>query len=597
MKKKALIGLVTVAGLSLTLAACGGGNGGTDTSGGANGGSGEAGTELNFSPRVSNTAEAIEGQTLEIAQVSNSDFPGIFSNAFYSISIDMDFFAPANESLFLFDEDLRIIDGGAASIEFDEENKQVRVTLNDGIKWNDGEDVTADDLIFPYEVIGHADYSGVRYDGGKRNIVGMEEYHEGEADTISGIEKVNDKEIVITFKEFVPSMLQGGGPVLSYAMPKHVFEGIEVKDMEASDPVRKNPVTIGPYYIDNIVPGESVSYLPNEFYYGETPKLDRIVMTKVPTAQAVASIEAKEYDIYSGMPTSEYTSWQNAEGYEMIGQQETAYNYIAFKLGHFDTEENKNVMDPDAKMGNNLVRQAIGYAIDNDTIAQRLYNGLQQGANSLIVPVFGNLHDADFAGFTYDPEKANELLDEAGYVDVNDDGIREDADGNEFTINFAFRDGGDTAQALAEYYIQQWEEVGLNVELATGRLIEVNAFYEQLQNDEGDIDMYQAGWGTGFDPNQEGLYGELAQFNMTRYVSEKNTELINKMSSEDAFDADKAKEIYSEWQQYAFEQAFVIPTTYSYAVLPVHERVVGYDVSFDVDHEVYATVGVSAESR
>lgn len=596
MKKKALIGLVTVAGLSLTLAACGGGNGGTDTSGGSsNGGSEEAGTELNFEPAVSNTADAIEGQTLQIAQVSDTDFTGIFSDAFSQITLDSSFFAPANESLFLYDEDLRIIDGGPASIVFDEENKQVRVTLND-VKWSDGEDVTADDLIFPYEVIGHPDYSGVRYDGGKRNIVGMEEYHEGEADTISGIEKVNDKEIVITFKEFVPSMLQGGGPVLSYAMPKHVFEGIEVKDMEASDPVRKNPVTIGPYYIDNIVPGESVSYLPNEFYYGETPKLDRIVMTKVPTAQAVASIEAKEYDIYSGMPTSEYTSWQNAEGYEMIGQQETAYNYIAFKLGHFDTEENKNVMDPDAKMGNNLLRQAIAYAIDNETIAQRLFNGLQQSANSLIVPAFGNLHDADFAGFTYDPDKANELLDEAGYVDVNDDGIREDPDGNEFTINFAFRDNA-SAQTLSEYYIQQWSEVGLNVELASGRLIEVNSFYEQLQNDEGDIDMYQAGWSTGFDPNQEGLYGEFAQFNMTRYVSEKNTELIDKMSSEDAFDADKAKEIYSEWQQYAFEQAFVFPTTYSYAVVPVHERVVGYDISRDIDHEVYATLGVSAESR
>lgn len=589
MKKKTLLGLVTVAGLSLTLAACSN-NKPTETK------NPDEKKEHHFSPTVKNQGEAIKGQTLEIAQVSSNDFTGIFSRTFATNTLDSSFFEPADEPLFTYDENLRVRDG-AAAVKFDEAKKQVRLTLRDNLKWNDGEDVTADDIVFTYEVIADKDYDGVRYNNNIRNIVGIEDYHDGKADTISGIEKINDKEVVITYKEFTPSMLQGGGGVWSSVMPKHVFENIPVKDMEASDAVRKNPVSFGPYYVSKIVPGESVEFLPNEHYYGEQPKLDKIVMKKVPTASATASIAAKEYDIYSGMPTAEYTSWQNSEGYDILGQQQTSYNYIGFKMGHWDAKEAKNIYNPEAKMANKELRQAIGYAIDNETIANQLYNGLQVRANSLIVPAFTNLHDDSFEGYTYSPEKANELLDKAGFKDTNDDGIREDPEGKPFKINFAFRDGGDTAQALAEYYIQQWSEVGLDVELTSGRLIEVNSFYEMLEKDDPKIDMYQAGWSTGYDPNPTGLYSETGAFNYTRFVSEKNEQLLNALSSTEALDPAKAKQLYGEWQAYAFDEAYVIPTTYVYEVVPVAERVTGYDISRDLDYYVYADLGVTAEKR
>ncbi|MDQ7863664.1 ABC transporter substrate-binding protein [Peribacillus frigoritolerans] len=78
-------------------------------------------------------------------------------------------------------------------------------------------------------------------------------------------------------------------------------------------------------------------------------------------------------------------------------------------------------------------------------------------------------------------KKANELLDEAGFVDTNNDGIREDADGKEFKINFASMSGSDVSEPLARYYIQQWEQVGLDVELQDGRLHEFNSFYDLLK--------------------------------------------------------------------------------------------------------------------
>ena len=139
------------------------------------------------------------------------------------------------------------------------------------MKWSDGEEVTAEDVIFAYEVIGHADYTGIRYDNDFTNVIGMEEYHAGESDTISGITAVNDKVVQIEYKEVHPGMMQSGGGVWMSALAKHTFEGIEIKDMESSDPVRKNPIGFGPYVMSNIVAGETVEYVPNEYYYGEKP--------------------------------------------------------------------------------------------------------------------------------------------------------------------------------------------------------------------------------------------------------------------------------------------------------------------------------------
>ncbi len=70
----------------------------------------------------------------------------------------------------------------------------------------------------------------------------------------------------------------------------------------------------------------------------------------------------------------------------------------------------------------------------------------------MIPPVFQAYHDEDIKGFTQDIDKANKLLDDAGYKDVDGDGIREDKDGNKLTINFASMSGGETAQPLADYY-------------------------------------------------------------------------------------------------------------------------------------------------
>nr|WP_242596491.1 oligopeptide ABC transporter substrate-binding protein [Enterococcus plantarum] len=586
------MGLITLTAVAtVTLAACGGGK--KSDSGNKNV---ETEDISKFTMTVKNDKEAIKGGTLDVAVASDTQFKGLFSEVYYQDAYDNYYMRPSHEGLFSYDDDFVITDDGAAKLDLDVDNKKATITLKDNIKWSDGEAVTADDLIYPYEVIGNKEYTGIRYDDDFTNVVGMDEYHDGKADTISGIKKVDDQTIEVTYKEMNPGMLQLSGGVYMSAMPKHVFKDIPIKDQEKSDAVRKNPVTFGPYYMSKIVTGESVEYLPNEHYYKGKPKLDKIVFTNVPTASIVEAVKAKKYDMVYAMPTDNYPTYKDSEGYQMLGREELAYTYVGFKLGTYDKDKGEVVMNPDAKMADVKLRQAMGYAMDNDAIGQKFYNGLRTGATTLIPPIFKTLHDTDIKGYQYDLDKAKKILDDAGYKDTDGDGLRENPKGEKLTINFASMAGGETAQPLADYYLQQWKEIGLDVKLATGRLIDFQAFYDKIKNDDPEIDVFQAAWGVNSAPSPAGLYGRNAAFNYSRFASEENDKLLKAIDSKASFDDTKRKEAYDAWQEYMFEQAPVIPTLYRNEIMPINDRVKSFTWNYE-DTRDYYDIELTAEKR
>ncbi|MGX7149615.1 oligopeptide ABC transporter substrate-binding protein [Enterococcus ureasiticus] len=592
MKSKKLLGLITLtAVVAVTLAACGGGK-----KSGSDNKSVETEDISKFTMTVKNDKEAIKGGTLDVAVASDTQFKGLFSKIYYQDAYDYHYMRPSDEPLFGYDEDFVITDDGAAKLDLDVDNKKATITLKENIKWSDGEPVTADDLIYPYEVIGDKEYTGIRYDDNFTNIIGMDEYHDGKADTISGIKKVDDQTIEITYKEMNPGMLQLDGGVYTSAMPKHIFKDIPIKDQEKSDAVRKNPVTFGPYYMSKIVTGESVEYLPNEHYYKGKPKLDKVVFTNVPSASIVEAVKAKKYDMVYSMPTDNFPTYKDSEGYQMLGREELAYTYVGFKLGTFDKEKGEVIMNPDAKMADVKLRQAMGYAMDNDAIGQKFYNGLRTGATTLIPPIFKTLHDSEVKGYQYDLDKAKKILDDAGYKDTDGDGLRENPKGEKLTINFASMAGGETAQPLADYYLQQWKEIGLDVKLATGRLIDFQAFYDKIKNDDPEIDVFQAAWGVNSAPSPAGLYSRNAAFNYSRFASEENDKLLNAIDSKASFDDKKRKEAYDAWQEYMFEQAPVIPTLYRNEIMPVSDRVKSFTWNYEETKDFYG-IELTSEKR
>ena len=572
MMKKRNVMILFSATVALTLAACGSKEQSSSTSS-------TSGT-TKYASEVTHDGTPIKGGTLKYAIVSSSPFSGIFADELSSDTNDSSIGGLIDESMFDYDENRKLTNTGLASIEFDVENKTATVTLNSkDYKWSDGQPVTIDDYIFAYQAIGNKDYTGVRYDDDYKNVVGMEEYHDGKADSVSGLEKVDDYTVKIHFKEMSPSMQLAGGSVCAYIMPKHIFKDIPEAEWEKSDYVRGTKfVGLGQFKIESIVAGESVTLVPNEHYFRGVAKVDKVVMEVVSPDNIVSEMKAGNYDIAT-MPNSQYEAYKDLTNVTFLGSQASAYEYIGFHLGKYDKETGKNVTDPNAKMADVNLRQAMAYALDIDAAGQNLYNGLQHSSNSIIIPFFKDVYNKDQEGFSYNPEKAKQLLDEAGYKDVDGDGIRENKDGSKLTINFAARTRDEANESLVQQYLNWWKEIGLNVQLYTGRTIELNSFYDKVQADDPEIDVFAAGWSTGYDPNPSGLFGETAQFNFERYVDAEGTAIMDKISSTESFDSAKNVEFYKEWQKYVHDKAFIFPTLVGEELTAVNKRVKYFDVN------------------
>ena len=572
MMKKRNVMILFSATVALTLAACGSKEQSSSTSSNA--------AKTKYASEVTHDGTPIKGGTLKYAIVSSSPFSGIFADELSADTNDSTIGGLIDESMFEYDENRKLTNTGLASIEFDVENKTATVTLNSkDYKWSDGQPVTIDDYIFAYQAIGNKDYTGVRYDDDYKNVVGMEEYHDGKADSVSGLEKVDDYTVKIHFKEMSPSMQLAGGSVCAYIMPKHIFKDIPEAEWEKSDYVRGTKfVGLGQFKIESIVAGESVTLVPNEHYFRGVAKVDKVVMEVVSPDNIVSEMKAGNYDIAT-MPNSQYEAYKDLTNVTFLGSQASAYEYIGFHLGKYDKETGKNVTDPNAKMADVKLRQAMAYALDIDAAGQNLYNGLQHSSNSIIIPFFKDVYNKDQEGFSYNPEKAKQLLDEAGYKDVDGDGIRENKDGSKLTINFAARTRDEANESLVQQYLNWWKEIGLNVQLYTGRTIELNSFYDKVQADDPEIDVFAAGWSTGYDPNPSGLFGETAQFNFERYVDAEGTAIMNKISSTESFDSAKNVEFYKEWQKYVHDKAFIFPTLVGEELTAVNKRVKYFDVN------------------
>ncbi|WP_411954100.1 oligopeptide ABC transporter substrate-binding protein [Alkalibacillus sp. S2W] len=536
----------------------------------------------NFPNKTSNEEDPIDGGHLNFGLVSDTVFEGTLQYNFYSGDPDSQILQFIDEAMLGMDTDHTYNNEGPATFEANEEEGSITFEIKDGVNWHDGEPVTAEDWVYSYEVIGHPDYTGVRYGTvGFTMIEGMEEYHNGEADEISGIEIHDEKSFTINYERLTPSLTSGG--IWTYAMPKHVFEDIPVADMAESDPVRENPIGMGPFKVDSIVPGESVELTANEDYWDGEPNLDGVTVKVVNPNVVAQELETGGVDVVDAFPADQYPENSNMENVEWLGDVAGSYSYIGFKLGDWNAEENRVNYKPDEmKMGDVELRRAMWYAVDNQGVGENFYNGLRWNATTLITPWHENFHDESIETPTYDPEEANAILDEAGYEDTNGDGLREKPNGDELTINFASMSGGESAEPIANYYMQQWEKVGLDVQLVDGRLLEFNQFYDrvgQTGEDDPAIDIYAGAWSVGSDVDPTGLYGPTQIFNFPRYESEENTELLQEGISEEAFDQEYRKEVYSDWQELMVEEIPVFPTLYRSEVYPANERVTNYDIT------------------
>lgn len=523
--------------------------------------------------------EIKQGGTVKIAVETDTPFSGIFSQELSSEDVDSMVASPGQETLFDSDDHFKVTDKGAATRRLDQKNKTITINIKKGVKWSDGKQVVAKDYEYAYEILANKATACQRYSNQFEVLKGLKEYHESKAKTISGIEMPdgeNGRKLVLHFTELSPSMSNAGSRSLWEAVePYHYLKDVPFSKLKSSDKIRKNPLFFGPYKMEKLVRGQSATWVPNKYYWRGKPYLDKIVVSVVSPNSASQAIKSHKFDVIPVINT-QWPQVKETKNVNFIAQIPIAYHYLGFKVGKWDNKLSKNVENPKAKMNNKALRQAIGYAMNVDAVNKRYTYSLTFRVKTLIPEIFGDYYDKSAKGFDYNLKKANEILDKAGYKKKGK--WRVQPNGKPLTINVAAMSGDATKEPIIQNYIQQWHKVGLNVQLATGRLIEHNSFYDKLQHDDKGIDMYIGGWSTPTEPSPHPYYSESAPFNMARFVTTKNNKLLEEMNSQKAFNHKYRVQKFHEWQQYMNDEAYVIPIDNSYQITAVNDKLTGYSL-------------------
>lgn len=589
MKIKSLRTAAIMLSCVLALSACGSGGGKTDDKTAV--GNEAAQKMLEQYPMVvDNEGTPIKDGVLKIGIVSDTPFKGILNGTLFTDNIDYNMISPMTGAFPINKDYSTVLDSDKTpiNVHVDEKAKTITLKMNPKFKWSNGENVTSADIVKTIEIIANQEYivaaQSARFGGNTLLIEGIEDYNKGKAKTISGLEVKSPSELVVHLTKVTPSA-KWGGVIPSEFVNAKQLEGIPMNKIQSSDPVRKNPLSYGPYVIKSIVPGEKIIYEANKYYYKGEPKVKNLEMVIVPTSQQVAAMKAGKFDILTGAAASSFKEMKELKNAKISLKPALSYGYLGFKMGKWNKDENKVEYNPKAKMSDPALRKALGYAMNIDQVAEKFLNGLSFRLNSPIIPAFEGLSDLSLQGYPLDIDKANKLLDEAGYK-KGSDGFRTDKDGKPLVINYAQMKNSALSQTIADNYIQQWKKIGLNVKLVNGRLLDFHDFYDKIQHDSPDIDMFLAGWGTGSDPNPSGFYGSREAFNFGRYENSDLTKALNLINSEESLNKDKMIENYKNFQKIFNEQAVCIPTTTGFEYTVINNRIKHYDLNTDTDFDL-----------
>ncbi|SEJ61217.1 peptide/nickel transport system substrate-binding protein [Bhargavaea ginsengi] len=564
MKRKSMLWLFAmILVLSAFLAACGGG-GSDDASETDSGDSkdGEKATE-------EQSGEPQQGGTLTYGLDAVPE--GLYNWAFYGIATDAEIIDFFDEGLIDYDENLQPIPNLA---EWEtEDNQHFTFKFKEGVKWHNGEELTVNDWVFALETIAHPDYDGPRYTN-VETIEGAPAFRAGEADSISGLNVVDDYTIEVTFDE---PRLNNLTNIWSYPMSQKEFEGIEVADMSGSEQVRTKPVGLGPFKVENIVPGESIELVKNEDYWNGEVNLDKVIIRVIDNTATVGALQNGDIDMISLQPVSA-PDVEKLDNVEVVTAPGLSYYYVGFKLGKFDNAS-KTITEELPKYQDVNLRKAMAHAINREEWIDAFFFGYGKPVNKPVPTAHWiAADDSEVEVYDYDPEKAKQLLDEAGFVDTNDDGFREDPNGEEFVVKFShYATGNPTFESRSTALAQYWEEVGLKSEV---EMVEVNLYYDMVEKDEPSIETFFGGWSTGTDPDPSGLWKADQIWNYPRYNNPEADKLLEQALSveEVGDDQEKRAQIYAEWQKKVTEDVPMIFIAELDEIMGVGEKVGGFSM-------------------
>ncbi|MFW6250506.1 MAG: glutathione ABC transporter substrate-binding protein [Alkalispirochaetaceae bacterium] len=345
--------------------------------------------------------------------------------------------------------------------------------------------------------------------------------------TVEEIEAVGEYELQL-------SLSQPFAPILAHL--SHSFVGIvspaQLEDLEPDDTF-EIPVGTGPYVMSDWSRGESLSLEVNEDYWGDVPEIPNVQFDIIPESSAlIVALETGEADAIMRIPPQETDRLEGESGIEVVYEQSVRTIYIGFN------NQKEPFDDP-------LVRRALNYAVDKQSIVDGLFDEVFTVADAPVVPaVFGY---ESVGPYEYDPDRAQELLEEAGYPDG-------------FSMTLHHPSGRYLLDAtVAEAVQDMLAEVGIDVTLETREWSSYLDFTSQPP-EEAEYDAFMLGWGTVTLDSDYGLYALLhsRQWNPNGnnrgfYENERVDELLDEARVET--DRERREELYAEAIELIWEDA------------------------------------------
>ncbi|MDO3413070.1 ABC transporter substrate-binding protein [Saccharibacillus sp. CPCC 101409] len=566
MKKGFVILSGMVLASSLALAACGSDEAAQNAaapSGAESVSSGDAGSGAEAQPAAQTTADAIQASDMSklpsVAQqrtdtiiVGLTDPSGAFTPYFHQSGYDGNVSSLLYQSLLTVDDQGLPVGNLAESYEVSDDEKTYTFHLPKDAVFSDGSPLTAEDVAFTWTIL-----HDKAYDGDSQipelGIVGGADYKAGKADSVSGIKVIDPQTVSVTLENVDASaILQLGGDVLSKA-----YYGKDYKfgELEYIKKLHENPLGNGPYKLEKFIPGQEVRMIANDKYAKGKPATEHFIY-KTSEGDAWQFVETGEIDYSSFAATQENLDKIKGLGFlSTVPYTPSTYGYLT--LNH----EHKQLQDK-------AVRQALTYGLDRQSIYVDANQGAGEVANIPTSPISWSYTTENINPYAYDPDKANQLLDEAGWV-AGSDGIRE-KDGQKLTIHYLGRKSPDTDVfiALAE---ENYKAIGVDFQPEV--LADFNALVSKVEG--GDYDMAAFSTAMMTDPS-EGI----TQFIDGEVLGYDNPE-VTKLNKEAlaVTDTAKRKEIYQKLYEVVNDDLPVIFTNYRKIVYAYNGRIENVTVS------------------
>lgn len=538
-----------------------------------------------------NHKKELKGGTLKIGYPSNNNFKGIFIQELGTDSETDSLAELGQPGLFRKDKNGKYVKGGLADVSFDRGSKTALITIGPKTRWSDGEPVTARDVAFVYEIIANKDSTSEYYSENLETIMGMKEYHEGKTDQIAGLQIKDSKHLLIHYTKMAPAMeYVDSGYLYNDAQPYHYLKDVPMVEMAQSDKVRKHPLFFGPYTIKKVVQGEAIEWVPNKYYGGRKPKLDKVVEEVVPVAQVAEAMRSHKYDIILHESRATYAKTSKVDQYVTLGTMAYGLQYMGFRVG--DKNPNgKSVLDKELVTNNRALRLALAYAMNTQQIVEEYGAGLQKWANSMVSPAYGAYHDSKTEPYYQNLKKAEHLLDQAGFK-RGKDGYRTRPDGKKLTLHLLDQASGRGNDEIRANYMQLWKKIGVKVELVNDRPLEFNTYEDLLHSNSHKFDFWFGTWSLVQEPSSAATaaYSPSSSFNYGHFVTKENTKLLESLNSVKAFDAKYRIKQMHKWQEYMRKEAYVVPLSYSYDLTAVGKNVKGMTVDNSTQLTVWDNV-------